>query len=123
MSFSLPRLVWIGLEAKLDQLRRRVAQQIGQASERLTRRARTVDRGKLLPARSNTQAAPLAQPFTPSRAAFARADDLIGPLLVLLDRYLRWPMVSQAISCLVSGFLIAASAHLPRLEALGELAR
>ena len=42
MSFSLPRLVWIGLEAKLDQLRRRVAQQIGQASERLTRRARTV---------------------------------------------------------------------------------
>ena len=50
MSFSLPRLVWIGLEAKLDQLRRRVAQQIGQASERLTRRARTVDRGKLLPA-------------------------------------------------------------------------
>ena len=40
MSFSLPRLVWIGLEAKLDQLRRRVAQQIGQASERLTRRPR-----------------------------------------------------------------------------------
>ena len=32
--------------------------------------APTTDRGKLLPARSNTQATPLAQPFTPSRAAF-----------------------------------------------------
>jgi hypothetical protein len=57
--------------------------------------APTTDRGELLPARSNTQAAPLVQPLTPSRAAFARADDLIGPPLVLLDRYLRWPITDR----------------------------